>query len=180
MSTQAVQIQDAEGNVYLPQTSVENVDGAMPNRVAVGNGGHVRYPAGGTYSASGTVTGMLVITLPSDLKNNAFSFWVDAIDTGYTDARHFSMFIYGIATDYAGSYWDKIKAQAIGSSGQSVKTYYQDGLLHISIGEAEDTWESPIILVRDLLSSAALSDSSTCAIKIAQEQAGATGTNCTA
>ena len=96
MSTQAVQIQDAEGNVYLPQTSVENVDGAaaasagtlevdIPVDCADGisksvSGSYVRcgdmVTVGVTFSVetSTTLTGTLAITgLPFTAKYDAYA-----------------------------------------------------------------------------------------------------------
>lgn len=97
MSTQAVQIQDAEGNVYLPQTSVENVDGAaaasagtlevdIPVDCADGisksvSGSYVRcgdmVTVGVTFSvetATSNLTGTLAITgLPFTAKYDAYA-----------------------------------------------------------------------------------------------------------
>ena len=97
MSTQAVQIQDTEGNTYLPQTSVENVDGAAaesagtlevdsPVDCADGisksvSGSYVRcgdmVTVGVTFSvetATSNLTGTLAITgLPFTAKYDAYA-----------------------------------------------------------------------------------------------------------
>ena len=97
MSTQAVQIQDTEGNTYLPQTSVENVDGAaaesagtlevdIPVDCADGisksvSGSYVRcgdmVTIGVTFSvetATSNLTGTLAITgLPYAAKYDAYA-----------------------------------------------------------------------------------------------------------
>lgn len=128
--------------------------GVFTTRAVAADNTYIAFPEGGTYSATGDTTGILVIKLPSSQKGTTLRFDVK-IYTNIEGKKTLATYHIGGQDGLSTNGWEhgQVYAEGIGTlSNLTVRLGIDNSdAIYVTIGEINTIWNNPEIVITDLI-----------------------------
>jgi len=128
--------------------------GVFTTRAVAADNTYIAFPEGGTYSATGDTTGILVIKLPSSQKGTTLRFDVK-IYTNIEGKKTLATYHIGGQDGLSTNIWEhgQVYAEGIGTLSNLTVRLGKDNfdITYVTIGEINTIWNNPEIVITDLI-----------------------------